>query len=39
MDLIIGLPNCEGEDIIYVIIDHFTKYNHFIYALSKYITS
>lgn len=30
MDLIEGLPKSQGKDCILVIVDRFTKYNHFL---------
>ena len=30
MDFIIGLPKIQGKDSIYVVVDHLTKYAHFM---------
>ena len=30
MDFITGLPKVEGKDAIWVIVNHLTKYAHFI---------
>jgi hypothetical protein len=30
MDFIDGLPKCNGYSMILVILDHFTKYAHFL---------
>lgn len=38
MDFIVKLPNSQGKDTMWVIVDRFTKYGHFI-ALSTLLTS
>lgn len=38
MDFIVKLPNSKGKDTLWVIVDRFTKYSHFI-ALSSPLTS
>ena len=35
MDFIIDLPTSEGKDSIFVVIERFTKYVHFISISSK----
>ena len=30
MDFITGLPNLEGKNSIFVVVDHLTKYAHFL---------
>jgi len=29
MDFIVGLPKSEGKEVIWVVVDKFTKYAHF----------
>jgi hypothetical protein len=36
MDLVEGLPLSEGSNIIMVVVDHFTKYAHFVPLLHPY---
>lgn len=38
MDFIEGLPKAFGSDVIYVVIDRFTKYVHFLPLTSHYTT-
>ena len=35
MDFIIGLPSSQGNDCIFVVVDHLTKYTHFFTIPSK----
>lgn len=39
MDFIIGLPPCRGKTIIWVIVDHLSKYAHFTALTHPYSTS
>lgn len=38
MDFITGLPNAQGKNCIYVVVDRLTKYGHF-YAISASYTA
>lgn len=35
MDIIMGLSASEGKDVVFVIVDHLTKYAHFLGISSK----
>lgn len=39
LDFIEGLPNSEGYSIIFVVVDRFTKYAHFIALRHPYTTA
>jgi hypothetical protein len=36
MDFITGLPNVQGRDCIYVVVDRLTKFAHFFAISSEY---
>jgi hypothetical protein len=38
MDFIHGLPKSEGYSVIFVVVDHFTKYAHFMPLKHPYTT-
>lgn len=37
MDFIIGLPKSEGKEVIFVMVDKFSKYAHFMTLSHPYI--
>jgi hypothetical protein len=39
MDFIHALPKCDGYAVILVVLDHFTKYAHFLPLKHSYTTS
>ena len=39
MDFVIGLPKTKGHNIIMVVVDHLTKYAHFIALSHRFTTS
>jgi hypothetical protein len=36
MDFIIGMPFSKGKDVIFVVVDHLTKYAHLVPLTTKF---
>lgn len=39
MDFIIGLPKSQGKEVIFVVVDHLTEYDHFFQLAHPYTAS
>lgn len=39
MDFLVGLPNCKGKSVIWVVVDRLSKYAHFVPMSHPYTAS
>jgi len=39
MDFIQGLPKSEGKEVIFMVVDRFSKYTHFMALIHPYSAS